>query len=108
MDVLVRSLSVFPVVGIAVQGHDRNDQDLVRSFPEEDPERERFRETAVDVKFNGGVKAGIDTDAIDGVLDTRQESPAEIRLLRLVIRGRLDHLGFGIGMKSDPLHVSAA
>jgi hypothetical protein len=68
MHLLVRRLSVLPVVGIAVQMHDSHDNDVVGSVPEENAKRECLRETAAYVKFNDRLKAGTNTDAVGGVL----------------------------------------
>ena len=88
--------------------HDRHDDNLPRLLSEQDAEGERFGETPADIKFDGWVQAGIQNDAIDGILHRCQKSSPEIRLLLLVVFRRRDHFGFGIGMELDDLHVSEA
>ena len=105
---VVRNLSFLPVVGVAVQVHDRHDNDFLLSLPEKYAKRKRFREASTDIKINDRVEAWIDTDAVDGVLNGSQEPTTKIRLLCFVVGRRLDHLGFCIGIKPGGLHVSAA
>ena len=101
-------LSVFPVVGIAMQVHDRHDDNLPGARPKEDAERKGPHQASADIKRNDRVQAGIDGDAVGGVLDSREEPSAQIGLLCFIERGGRDHFGFRLGMKSDPLHVNEA
>ena len=91
-----------------MQMHDRHDDDPARPFSEKDAERKGLGEASADIKFHDWVQAGIEDDAIDGVLHRREKPSAQVWLLSLVVRRSLDHLGFGIGMEGDDLHASEA
>ena len=101
-------LPMLPIVGMAGQMHNGHDDDLIGLNPEQDPKREDLGQAAPHVEIHHGVKAWIDQNTVDRILDGREEPLAQICLLSLVVSGRLDHLGFGLGMKPHPHVVNLA
>lgn len=97
---------MLPVIGISVEVHDRYDDDFIGTFPEKDAKGKCLGETSADIKLHDGVKTRIDNDTVDCVLNGRQESLAEIGLLRFVICSRFGHLDFRIGVEPDFFHVN--
>ena len=105
---LVRNLSSFPVIRVAMLMHDSHDDNSSRLIPEQDAKGEGFCEAPTNIMINCLVQVWIQYDAIDGILYGCQKPSPEIRLLFLIIGRRREHFEFGVGMELDGLHASAA
>ena len=88
--------------------HDRQDDNRYRSFAKENTKRERLREAAAYIKLDDRIEAWIETDAVNGILNRRQESPTEVWLLCFVVCRCRSHFSFCFGVESDGLHFNAA
>jgi len=91
-----------------MQMHDGHDNNRFRLFAEEDAERKCLCQAAAHVRFDHGEDSGVDADAVDGILHRRKKSPAEVCLLRLIVRCRRNHFGFSGRIESGDLHGSDA
>ena len=88
--------------------HDCYDGNHARRDSEQDAEGKCLREAATHVTFDNRKQEWSDLDPVEGILNGRQETLAQVFLLHLVPCGRIDHLDFRFGMESDGFHYTAA
>jgi len=101
-------LPALPVVRIPMQVHDGHHLDEVLSRLVKHSEGKCLGEAATYTALNNRVELWADLDPVERVLHRCKKPFAETGLLGLVPRPRVDHLGFGLGMKTDGFHSSAA
>jgi len=91
-----------------MQVHDGHDQDHIGTFPEEHPKRKRLGQTSPHIEFDDREETRVKKDAVGGILYGGKETPAEVRLLGLVVRRGIKHLGIRVRMELDSSHLSDA
>ncbi len=65
-------------------------------------------ETAPNVFIDDGIQPWIENKPVDGILNRDEKSFTKSLLLRLIVRGSIDHFRLGIGMELNRLHPSEA
>jgi len=104
----VRNLSGLPIIGISMQVHNRHHDEHVRPLPKKNAKRESLCKATTDIEFDDRVKMRINDDPVDGFLNCCKKPFAEAGLLRFVVSGGFDHLGFCARMELDRFHTNAA
>lgn len=86
-------------------GHDREE---IGTDAEEDAEGKSLNQASAHIAIDNRIKVGVERDPVECLLDGGEESLAELRVLGLVPRGRVDQLRFSFGVEANGLHASAA
>ena len=88
--------------------HDGHDHNHIRLDSEEDTEGKRLSEATAHITIDHCIERRVEFNSVERVLNTGEKALAEVRLLRLVPRSCVDHLGFGFRMKTDRFHPKDA
>ena len=84
--------------------HNGHDHNHVFLDAEEDAEGKGACQATTHIVVNHWVEGRVEFNPVEGVLYTGEEAFAEVRLLGLVPSRSLDHLGFGIRVKTELFH----